>query len=145
MPSTKHIFTQADIAAMRKAVEKEYASESALARAAKIGQASSINQYCNGKTPTCTQAVWDRLYPLIAPYYENVPPSTIDNVTKLKAPATVKDITEVLEQFAPGRQIITGVINVYGVPIEKINTAINDSSLSAEQKRELKEKIFLES
>ena len=144
MPSTKHIFTQADIAAIRKAVEKKYASESALARDVKLG-ASSINQYCNGKTSTCTQAVWDRLYPLIAPYYENAPPSTTDNVTKLKAPATVKDITEVLEQFAPGRQIITGVINVYGVPIEKINAAINGSSLSAEQKRELKEKIFLDS
>ncbi len=144
MPSTKHIFTPADIAAMRKAVHQKYASESALARAAKIGQASSINQYFNGKTPTCTQAVWNRLYPLIAPYYENTTPALTDDEIKLKTPATVRDITEILEQFAPGRQIITGVINVYGVSIEKINAAINDSSLSEEQKRELKEKIFLE-
>lgn len=141
MPQTKHVFTPADIEAIRNAVKEKYGSEADLAREAGINQPSSINQYCKGQTRSCTKATWDKLYKMIVPFYSDQP-SSEDGDDLLKS-ATVKDIADVVEKYAPGRQIVTGIINVNGIPVERISSAISTAAfLTEDQKRYLIYEIF---
>ena len=141
MPSTKHVFTSADITAIRNAVMAKYGSEADLAREAGINQASSINQYCNGQTRSCTKGTWDKLYKMIASFYPDQP--SPDEEDSQRKSATVKDVADVIEKYAPGRQVLTGIINVYGIPVERISAAISTAAfLTEEQKKYLIYEIF---
>ena len=143
MAKTKHIFSASDIQAIRKAVNVKYGSEASLARAAEIPNASSVNQYCNGVTKSCTESVWRSLYPLIAPYYDTDAPDAEINIDDQKIKGYTPDsLAAILEKHSAGRQIVTGVINVHGIPVEKVIEAIRKARLSEEQRRELREIIF---
>jgi len=130
MAQTKHVFTPADIAAIRTAVREKYGSEADLAREAGINQPSSINQYCKGQTRSCTRATWDKLLRVIAPFYANQPP-----------PAECA--IEVTEPQAPGVRVATDIIGLYGIPVERISSAISAAPfLTEEQKKYLIYEIF---
>ena len=130
MPQTKHVFTPADIEAMRSAVKEKYGSEADLAREAGINQPSSINQYCKGQTRSCTRATWDKLFRVIAPFYADSPP--------LEA-----DAFEVAEPRAPYTCCANDIINLYGIPVERISSAISTAPfLTEEQKKHLIYEIF---
>lgn len=55
----------------------------------------------------------------------------------------ILEMKDILHNLAPGKQIVTGVINV-GISANKIVKVINSSNLSERQKNELIEKIFCE-
>lgn len=131
MPQTKHVFTPADIEAIRNAVKEKYGSEADLAREAGINQPSSINQYCKGQTRSCTRATWDKLFRVIAPFYAEPPPQEATYAA------------EVAEPPAPYTRSATGIIGLYGIPVERISSAISTAPfLTEEQKRHLIYEIF---
>lgn len=144
MPKTRHVFSDRDIAALKRTIiEKFGGNESALARALGILQPSSINQYKNRTTKACTQGTWEKLYPELQNYYDTKSVNIDDkNPEEITQTSSVKDVIDMLDRHAPGRQIITGIINVYGVPVEKVITAIRESNLNEKQRQELREKIF---
>lgn len=90
-----------------------------------------------------------KLIPFLRPYLpedfdfnsiRDTPPNTRFPMEEKK-----KGYMSWLEQLSENRSqniIAGGVINVYGIPIEKIQNAINESSLTQEQKNELTLKIF---
>lgn len=130
MPQTKHVFTPADIEAIRNAVREKYGSEADLAREAGINQPSSINQYCKGQTRSCTRATWDKLFRVIAPFYAEPLPQEAGAV-------------EAAEPRAPYSCCTTGIIGLYGIPVERISSAISAASfLTEEQKKHLIYEIF---
>ncbi len=131
MPQTKHVFTPADIEAIRNAVKEKYGSEADLARDAGINQPSSINQYCKGQTRSCTRATWDKLFRVIAPFYTDPLPSDAECAV------------EVAEPQAPCIRVATDIISLYGIPVERISSAISAASfLTEEQKKHLIYEIF---
>lgn len=131
MPQTKHVFTRADIEAIRNAVKEKYGSEADLAREAGINQPSSINQYCKGQTRSCTRATWDKLFRVIAPFYAEQPPGGAERAA------------EVAEPQAPYNCCPTGIISFYGIPVERISSAISTAPfLTEEQKKHLIYEIF---
>lgn len=143
MPKTRHVFSERDIAALKRTIiEKFGGNESALARALGILQPSSINQYKNGTTKACTQGTWEKLYPELQDYYDTKSVNIDENSEEITQTSSVKDVIDMLDRHAPGRQIVTGIINVYGVPVEKVITAIRESNLNEKQRQELREKIF---
>lgn len=143
MPKTRHVFSERDIAALKRTIiEKFGGNESAMARALGISQPSSINQYKNGTTPACTQGTWEKLYPELQNYYDTKSVNIDENSEEITQTSSVKDVIDMLDRHAPGRQIVTGIINVYGVPVEKVITAIRESNLNEKQRQELREKIF---
>lgn len=96
------------------------------------------------------ETYWGQMLPVLQ---EFLPPSFVptyaaENVDapKVKKPAeSLKQLQNAMTQLVPNaKHVIAGVINVYGVPVERIHSAINDSDLTPRQKRELKEKIFIE-
>lgn len=131
MPQTKHVFTPADIEAIRSAVKEKYGSEADLAREAGINQPSSINQYCKGLTRSCTRATWDKLCRVIAPFYAG------------PRPPEAKCAAEVADPRAPYACCATDIISAYGIPVERISSAISAASfLTEEQKKHLIYEIF---
>lgn len=141
------------IQAIKQAIKK-YGTAIELAQKTGISK-ENISRWKNQKTFTITPDLWDKLHPEIEMF---LPSINQDENVKIKdnadvptrnvfqfqdRQATVNDISTLLERFAPGRQIVTGVINVNGIPAEKITTAINEAThLSEEQKKELIYKIF---
>lgn len=131
MPQTKHVFTPADIEAMRNAVKEKYGSEADLARDAGINQPSSINQYCKGQTRSCTRATWDKLFRVIAPFYTD------------PLPQDAECAVGVAEPRAPYSCCGTDIISLYGIPVERISSAISTAPfLTEEQKKHLIYEIF---
>lgn len=131
MPWTKHVFTSADILAIRNAVKEKYGSEADLARDAGINQASSINQYCNGRTRSCTRTTWEKLHRVIASFYPDQPP------------AMVECVAGDVETHPPCARIAADIISVYGIPAKQISSAISMAPfLTEEQKKQLIYEIF---
>lgn len=88
---------------------------------------------------------WEKLYPEIKKYLPSGFKPTYaddDNVTTAirkqrpqKRTALFEDLFSILEQLAPGHQIITGIINVNGVPNEKIIKALKKLNLTEQQEK----------
>lgn len=88
---------------------------------------------------------WPKLYAAIKNYLpEDFAPDFYANSKNESIKTSdFRELASNLEKLAPGKQIVTGVINV-GVPAEKIVKVINASNLSELQKNELIGKIFCE-
>lgn len=133
----KHVFTKDDLIAMRKAVDS-LGGQSEVARRAGLNQPSSLNKYINGSTQTCNVETWEKLFKVIEEYYPGFQHNTVSETTADK----LVSLTDILGELAPGKQIITGVLNLSGVPAEKIRKAIADAKLTEEQRRDLIFRIF---
>lgn len=91
-----------------------------------------------------TDKNWGKLYPAIKPYLPTDfdPKKSDKEFSKPEPRRNIPPEEIVLKTFTPGQQIITGVINVHGVPNEKIIEALKTADLTESQKDELRRKIF---
>lgn len=115
--------------------------------ASKIGvNPNAITRWRNPEKyqKTITDENWQKLYPAIKPYlptdFNSKKPDK--EFSQSQSSQRVQPEEIVLRTFTPGQQIITGVINVYGVPNEKIIEALKTTDLTESQKDELRRKIF---
>lgn len=93
-----------------------------------------------------TPEMWERLYPYISKYLpNNFDLNSLYNSKPLIETKSSKDVEKFLKEFAvlaKHNNIFTGIIQVQGIPIEKIKEAIRDTALSETQRKELIYRIF---
>ena len=111
-------------------------------------QQSRISNWIN-QTPKANISGkdWPKLYEAIKQYLPEdfEPEFYADVITRNDSPknSDLRKLALNLEKLAPGKQIVTGVINV-GISAQKIVSVINKSDLSDRQKNKLIEKILCE-
>lgn len=125
----------------RDAIDKMYSIDHG--KAAEIAKELGLNRsifskWRSGTIKSTSKVIYEKIFPRLEPYMDSsqIKQQTITNGDSFTA------VADLIAKVAPGRQIVTGIINISGIQIEKIQNAINHSSLTQEQKNELTLKIF---
>ncbi len=93
---------------------------------------ANVSRWLRRKVSTIEMPIWNLIEPKLL-YPPEIPEKDMEIANKMRS---------LFQDLEPGRQLIAGVINVCGVPDEKIRTAIAESDLTQEQKNALILKIF---
>ncbi len=139
--STRRKITKEIRDAITRAVESE-GSQEAFAQKSGLLQ-KSVSTYISGQVVTMNERTYRDLLPHIEPFLPTPMNKASTQQQKSEPDKPLKPLTDVMTQLVPNAQhVIAGVINVHGVPNDKITMAIKQSSLTEDQKKELILRIF---
>ena len=89
---------------------------------------------------------WGKLFPMLRPYLSNqFNPIDGDNKCVAAPPSisSLENLQDAMTQLAPNAQhVVAGIINVYGVPVERVRSAIQEVIKDQPTRDELIQKIF---
>jgi len=94
---------------------------------------STVSRWLSGDTASIEPRTW-----------EKIKDKLLDPPAPSPDPQKLFEISSLLQELAPGKQIVTGVINVVGIPSERIMSALDSTEMDEVTREELRKKIFRE-
>lgn len=120
---------------LKELLDKHHGATAEISRETGIPK-DRLSKWSTRTTKTMTEEDYARIASVLN-FQENREPTRTAQFKK-----ELSSFPELFDSIASGKQIISGVINVFGIPVEKIAEAIRTSDLTEKQKQDLKDKIF---